>query len=176
MKIIAIGGMPCTGKSYLVKSLREKLAEMPESHNWKTCHAELYRKYHLTILGKYSKNDVRAGTDQLNTSVQPDAVDFLKKVKKFETEGFRQQTIIFEGDRLFNLKFLDQCQELAELKIIILEASQADIQARYIARGGLSDLWLQGRAIKIQNIKEKYSGNITFSHSGNTQLLLDYSS
>ena len=70
------------------------------------------------IVGKYVVGDVFSGTDKLSMAVQLDFEDFLEKYNK--------HNILFEGDRLFNIKTLKKAKELINTKVYIIESKHTD--------------------------------------------------
>lgn len=145
-RIVAIGGVPGTGKTTLVR-------EYMKGKDWVSVEPEktlsgLYNKETDTyVLGKYEDGEVFAGTDRLSMAVQPAAQKFIKETKS---------NVLFEGDRLFNQSFLEFCYDLpnVDLTILLLEAPETLLKQRYQDRGSnQSDKFLQGRATKYNNIK-----------------------
>jgi len=147
VKIMAIGGEPATGKTTLMFEI------IKAADDWQLLKPEklldiMYSKtLNLTILGKYeTNNNPFQGTDRLSMAVQPDAVKFLQK-------NFNSP-ILFEGDRLFNSKFIDEILKVSEdFKILILKAPQNVIDQRHVDRNDdQSDQFKNGRKTKIANI------------------------
>jgi len=147
LKVIAVGGEPCSGKTTLMFELI-KLAD-----DWKIVKPEklldaMYsEKLKTYILGKYENDDnVFQGTDRLSMAVQPDAVKFLKSAKDVN--------VIFEGDRLFNAKFIDEIGNVTEdYKVLILKASNKILDQRHVDRkDDQDDKFKNSRKTKISNI------------------------
>jgi len=145
-KIIAIGGVPGTGKTQLIKEF------MSQEKGWETCcpaallTAEYNKNLDLYVLGKYEEGETFAGTDKLSMAVQPKVQEWIK---------FCQSNIVFEGDRLFNKSFLEFVFALPsiELFIIYLKTSPSVLSQRYQARGSnQSETFLKGRETKYNNI------------------------
>lgn len=150
IRIIAIGGEPCCGKT----TLMFKLISMAD--DWKIVKPEKLldalwsEKLNTYILGKYENDDnVFQGTDRLSMAVQPDAVKFINKLKSENTN------VIFEGDRLFNQKFIDEIAAVTEnFKILILEASHDVKEKRHVDReDDQSDQFKTSKETKIANIR-----------------------
>jgi broad-specificity NMP kinase len=148
-KIIAVGGVPGTGKT----SLFRKFLEL---HTWekvepiKLLSALYCKELNLYVFGKYEEGEVFAGTDKLSMACQTNVTEFVKS---------STSNIIFEGDRLTNTKFYTMLMELpeTELKVIILEANQTTLNQRYKDRGSeQSETFLRGRETKIENILRNF--------------------
>lgn len=143
-KIIAVGGVPGTGKTSLFREFISK-------HTWELVEPvkllpSMYNKeLDLYILGKYEEGEVFAGTDRLSMAVQPNAQEFIKTTTS---------NVLFEGDRIFNQSFLEFASSLpVELKILYLKVPQVMLEQRYIDRGSeQSEKFLKGRVTKYNNI------------------------
>lgn len=145
-KILAIGGMPGTGKTTLMRRFMEE-SSWERVKPVKLVDCEYSKEKDLYIIGKYDEGEVFAGTDRLSMAVQPNAVEFVK-----ENADVR---IIFEGDRLFNGSFLRELMALpdTEVKIILLTAPSNVLKLRYEDRGSnQSAEFLQGRQSKYDNL------------------------
>lgn len=144
-KIIAIGGVPGTGKTMLMRKFME--------HNaWEKCSptellaAEYNQKLNLYVLGKYEEGDIFAGTDKLSMSVQPKIQKWIQSCNS---------NIIFEGDRIFNKSFFDFLLKEPEIQLLLifLKSSQETLIKRYKQRGSnQSETFLKGRETKYRNI------------------------
>lgn len=142
-RCIAIGGMPGTGKTTL---MRKFLGELPEVKEFRKL-VNGHEFDDLIILGDYSKVDeVFAGTDRFSMAVQPEAEKFFLENEK---------NVVFEGDRIFNSKMLNFIQNNGyELLVLILEASDETLKERYKKRGSdQSEKFISGRRTKCENIK-----------------------
>jgi hypothetical protein len=165
MKIMAIGGEPATGKTTLIFEL------IKSTDDWQVLKPEklldiMYSKnLNLVILGKYENDgNIFQGTDRLSMAVQPDAVKFLQS---------SNSPILFEGDRLFNSKFIAEILKVTEdFKILILEAPQSVIDKRHVDRNdNQSDQFKNGRKTKIANITSSLEllDYIEFMNNSNKQ-------
>jgi hypothetical protein len=145
MKCVAIGGVPASGKTTLMRNYLYLLKPN------KKFQKGLLRGYHDTksdtsVLGIYDLGEVFAGTDKLSMAVQKDFESYV---------AMHDKNIVFEGDRLFtanNLKLLNQDYDI---RIIILEGDSATLEKRHEQRGDKqTEKFKKGRLTKIQNIKE----------------------
>lgn len=155
MKIIAIGGEPAVGKSTLVTTLMGQLAKnefmlKPSQFKMGLVRGHTFSKSRLYVLGIYEGGKFD-GTDRLSMSVQRDAEAFIEHV----ADKYPDWTVLFEGDRLFNRKFLDFCHKRigSGLSVMVLHASQNTKRSRHEGRGDTqTEVFLRGRATKIRNI------------------------
>lgn len=142
MKCVAIGGVPATGKTTLMKNI---INILQPKKKFKFGLLRGYMQENISILGVYEPNDIFAGTDKLSMAVQKDYQKYIDKI---------MINTIFEGDRLFTKNnLIDVCKKY-ETKIIILENDKQTLQKRHIERGdNQSEKFKKGRATKINNIE-----------------------
>jgi broad-specificity NMP kinase len=162
-KIIAVGGVPGTGKTTLFR-------EFMKDYEWQDVNpADLvYASYNqendLYLLGKYQEGEVFAGTDRLSMAVQPKLQEWIQH---------HNCNIIFEGDRVFNQSFLEFCMNLpdTELVVIYLKTPQDILEQRYKDRGSdQSEKFLRGRETKYSNILSNFELMSYISEFNNTNL------
>lgn len=149
-KIIVIGGEPCTGKTTLMKNFIKESGLEFKKNRYEGLLDCLYNEENsIYILGKYDEtDDVFQGTDKLSMAVQPSAVKFFDNLTA-------DSTVLFEGDRLFNNKFLNYLQEKYQdnLKIIVLKVSDNSLDNRHSSRGdNQTDKFKTSRKTKVNNI------------------------
>lgn len=143
-RIIAIGGVPATGKTTLMRKVIKTLLPL------KTFKYGLLRGLYnidkkVYIMGIYDKS-LFSGTDKLSMAVQPDFVKFAKK--------FSQYSIIFEGDRLFNQSLFDKLN----CEIIVIKAKPETIEHRHKLRNDTqTEKFKKAKQTKINNIIENNS-------------------
>ncbi len=148
-KVIAIGGEPATGKTTLVRKFLGSLTE-----DFSKVEKFGVLRYHqvgkIVVLGDYSGDGLFSGTDRLSMSVQPDASKFVMEAKDL--------VIVFEGDRLFNSKFLELCQDVSNLSVMILRAPAATINFRHHDRKDTqNEQFIRSRQTKVDNICTNFS-------------------
>lgn len=141
MKCVAIGGVPASGKTTLMRCI---LSELQPKSKFKYGLLRGYMKKDISILGIYHKNEVFAGTDKLSMAVQKD----FDKYKAMENKH-----LLFEGDRLFTANNLMNLIQTHETRIVILHNDEKEIQARHEKRGdNQSEQFKKSRETKIKNI------------------------
>jgi hypothetical protein len=147
LKIIAMGGEPATGKTTLMFELIKLTNDWKIVKPEKLLDAMYSEKLNTYILGKYENDgNIFQGTDRLSMAVQPDANKFIS--------GLTDANVIFEGDRLFNQKFIDHFSGVTEdFKILILKTSESELNKRHVDREDTQDdKFKNGRKTKISNI------------------------
>ena len=146
-KILAIGGRPGTGKSTLMKEFMTQYTDWVRMKPFPLVDVEYSEQGNISIIGKYDEGETFSGTDRLSMAVQPNALEFVRLSTN--------TNIIFEGDRLFNGSFIRDLMDLedAELDVILLNAPEDVLKARYIERGtDQTEKFLQSRATKYSNL------------------------
>ena len=148
-QIIAIAGVPGTGKTTLMRHFMEYY-EWERQSPAKLVETMYCKELDLHILGKYEDGEVFAGTDKLSMACQPEVTKWLQSTKS---------NVVYEGDRLTGQKFYDALLALPETEVtfIILKAPPELLKARYAERGSeQNETFLAGRASKIDNILSNF--------------------
>ena len=149
-KLIAIGGLPASGKTTIMKEFMK--GKELERKTPKDLVVTMYdKKYDLHIVGDYSDPDEPfPGLDRLSMAVQPKAIEFLNETNS---------NILFEGDRLFTASFLEAASELVDknmldLRIVMINADPLIVEQRHKDRkDSQSEQFIKGRATKYENIR-----------------------
>jgi len=151
VKVIAMGGEPCCGKTTLMFRLISMADDWETVKPQKLLDTMYSKKLNLYILGKYANDgNVFQGTDRLSMAVQPDAEKFFSDL--WENGNVN---VIFEGDRLFNAKLLDKLAHTfpTTFKILILRVKDSTLDQRHIDRkDDQDDKFKNSRKTKISNI------------------------
>jgi hypothetical protein len=149
MKVVALIGEPCSGKSTLTRRLISKISK-GDPFKVGLIFGTLHFKEKIVVLGSYPEGQRFPGTDQFSMAVQPKAQDLII------SWGFQRPdwALFFEGDRLGNRKFLEFCINATETEIFLLEASEAVKTRRHAYRkDSQSEKFLKSRSTKINNIR-----------------------
>jgi hypothetical protein len=102
------------------------------------------------LLGEYPEGETFGGTDRLGMTVITDAVPFLRSLPP-------QDTLLLEGDRLFNNTFLRVATRDFDARLFLLTAPEEELAGRHVARGDTqSESWLKGRRTKVENLRKAY--------------------
>lgn len=115
-KVTMIVGVPCVGKSLLTKQLMT-LGAPWEFANPKYIPYHHSRKLGLTLIGNYTDPSHKyPGTDRMSMAAQPHVVDWIDRAILHNLGS-----ILFEGDRLGNIKMLESLRKLGvDLEVIQL--------------------------------------------------------
>lgn len=152
--ILGVGGEPATGKTTLFRRVRSELPGSPVIFKHKSLQGERWDEARVLFLGFYEEGDRYGGTDRLGMSVQPDAADFLRTGLASLPGPLSSWTVLFEGDRLFNDRFLTgPCAEVGDLRAWILTVEPDAKERRRRARGDAhTETFLKGRSTKYSNL------------------------
>lgn len=152
-RIIAIGGVPATGKTTLMRKIIKYYMPL-KTFKYKLVRGLYNKNKNIYIIGIYN-DELFSGTDKLSMAVQPNFIEFLSKIKNSK--------VIFEGDRLFNQSLFDEI----ECKKIILQAEKNIINQRHIKRNdSQTEKFLKAKKTKIKNILEN---NDVLLYNNNTE-------
>jgi hypothetical protein len=154
MRVTAIGGAPCAGKTTFMKAL---IRSLPLSvlrkigtvvfHEW--------LDERIIVLGDYTKAGKFKGTDRLSMSVQPQVLGFLKQLASQETERkpIKEWRVLFEGARLFNASFLTECEKFAEVDVLVLNTLRELLENRHIERWDKqTEKWLNAMESQVDSV------------------------
>lgn len=155
LKIIGIGGEPATGKTTLMRELIRRICKGRKQlkKKLKTCKFTVYPESQVIVLGVYD-NKPFGGTDRLSMAVQPDAKNLILNL--IDNPEYDNYTILFEGDRLFNLSFINWLKSQNILTFLyILKVGDSILNNRHLERKDKqSSSWLIGRKTKVNKITQ----------------------
>lgn len=141
MKCIAIGGVPASGKSTLMREIIN-LCGLKKHWKYKLLNGSMFKN--TCIIGHYNDDEQFGGTDRLSMASPVDMIKFL---------DIAQTNILFEGDRLFTKDILHKCIKNYDTRIIILRNTDDVLKQRHIDRNdNQKESFLKGRKTKINNI------------------------
>ena len=151
-KVIAIGGVPASGKTTLMRKIIKKYNPFV-GFKFGLVRGLYSDKYKLYVIGIYNKS-LFSGTDKLSMAVQPDFIKMIKKIKK--------GIIVFEGDRLFNQSLFDKIK----CDINVLKVSDEVCELRHKQRNdNQTNKFKKAKQTKIQNILENNKCNVFFNNT-----------
>lgn len=141
-EIIAIGGVPASGKSTLMKKVIKEYKPL-KTFKYGLIRGLYDKEQNLYFIGIYD-DSVFCGTDKLSMAVQP---HFFKLIDKLPQARF-----VFEGDRLFNQSLFDKY----DCEIVVLNANEKTIDQRHKQRSdNQTDRFKKAKQTKINNILNK---------------------
>jgi uridine kinase len=148
MKIFALGGVPCSGKTTLAKQFIKRNLPQPITFKFKKLYG--FSSGDLIVLGLYDDERLFSGTDRLSMAVQPDFLFWIKQMKKLRPNS----RIFFEGDRLFTANILQfLLSEKIDLKAVILDITEKERLFRKSKRqDNQSESFISSRRTKYENI------------------------
>lgn len=155
IRIVAIGGVPATGKSTLMLAIIKRFSEEPKQLHWgKLVRGLIFQNNKAIVLGFYDKGESFGGTDRLSLAVQPEVFKFLEGCNV--GNSMNGYTIYFEGDRLFNLSFLEQIGKMnIQSLLIMLHTEKSVLRARHLKRkDNQNETWLKGRETKYARMEK----------------------
>lgn len=151
-RIIAIGGVPASGKTTLLRKIIKHTAPFT-SFKFGLVRGMYSKEHNLYIIGIYN-NSLFSGTDKLSMAVQPHFFKFIDKIK----DG----TILFEGDRLFNQSLFDNYK----CDINVIKVSDEVCYSRHKQRNdNQSEKFKKAKQTKIDNILKNNNCNIYFNNT-----------
>lgn len=161
LNIMAIGGVPASGKTTLMFKLIESADDWNAIEPEKLVNCMYSEKLRLYIIGKYEQDGNQfQGTDRLSMAVHPKAEKFISELAYDYAGKDKHINVLFEGDRLFSSKFIEYCERCADkLSILILNVDSDIVEQRHIDRkDNQSEKFKQAKDTKISNI----SGSLFF--------------
>jgi hypothetical protein len=147
--VIGIGGEPATGKSALMTGILSALGPGSEVRSG-VIRGTAHLGSSVVVLGLYGEDaGPYPGTDRLSMAVQPRTLEYLR-----DRAAAGVTAALFEGDRLFNAKFLRAClEDFPGSKFLLLTASEPVKAARRVGRSDTKpSAFLEGRATKYANV------------------------
>lgn len=148
VKVIYIAGVPASGKSSLMKLVRDNLLADSKEFKHGLCRGIESRDGKYKMLGVFD-GSLFEGTDKLGMTVINDALQYIGVL-----QAAGSKTVVFvEGDRLFNIRFLSKTHAL----LLVIDANEAVLKWRHIERGDTqTETFLKSRRSKVENFIARY--------------------
>lgn len=154
MKIIGIGGLPASGKSYTVQALMANLAKM-HGHQWqpKTYGMAMYEQLAaIYVMGRYTGVSEFAGTDRMSMNCYRSVKMFWKTLAKNVPEA----VVVFEGNRLFKDDLMSFAGGIADTMWMVLDAGEdVTAQRHHERKDNQTERSLQARKTELHNLLAK---------------------
>lgn len=161
MRVIAIGGMPASGKTTLMRALMKRIGV-----DTGTTYTVPLLKWHETlagdvkVMGDYTaKAGTFGGTDRLSMACQ----EYARRQMEGWQASRETRAVLFEGDRLVAPGFLEALKGSGrfEMSLWVLETSHETRAQRSQQRGDTqSETWKKGRKTKLENLKKRFDHQI----------------
>ncbi len=167
IKVLGLGGEPASGKTSLFKMLLNCLGRN-EDFKFGLVRGYTFKSTKVIVLGIYNAT-LFSGTDRLSMAVQTDAMKFITYAAG--DPGFEGYSLLFEGDRLFNEKFIRHClSSCPGSRFMVVKSSAEEKERRHRARGdNQTERWLKSRQTKIANIVDKMTQEIELYNNENSE-------
>ena len=162
--IILIGGIPCSGKTELMKRLIHRLETPVEYEPIKLFRCQKHGD--VLVLGQYATEEIFGGTDRLSYGTINKFRDFI------EQEYPKHRHIIVEGDRFFRAKDIEWVVENYVARVFILTVNPEEEKRRHLERQDTqTEKWLQGRRTQIKNLLTNFQlmGNIDIRENNTSE-------
>jgi dephospho-CoA kinase len=138
IKSVAIGGMPATGKTSLMKEVRKQFEPFEEFSSGLV--KGIVNKNNVYFIGVFDDSTFE-GADRLSMAVQPEFIKWLSTIEN--------ATIVFEGDRLFSSSVIKK----SNAQVIVIECNRETMGVRHKSRNDTQDSkWVHSRRSKIRNV------------------------
>lgn len=145
--IIMVGGIPCSGKTTLVRNILNELGPSENIEPMKLFSCQAHGD--ILVVGRYAEGEQFGGTDRLSYGTISKFRDFIiQEVPKWKH-------IIIEGDRFFRSKDVEWLLNAysSYAKIYVLMVNRAEEIKRHILRKDTqTEKWLSGRRTQISNL------------------------
>lgn len=147
--IIMIGGIPCSGKSTLMRSLIQEMGSHEDVEPMKLFPCQKHND--VLVVGRYPIGETFGGTDRISYGAISKFRDFITQ------EAPKHKHIILEGDRFCRAKDIEWLLSEHDAKVYILKVSPEVEKERHIGRGDeQSEKWLQTRRTLISNLQTNF--------------------
>jgi hypothetical protein len=163
MKIVALYGIPASGKSTIMKKVLERRfsSSLGEKFKWNLVQGVCYEEEKVILLGVYENDHPFGGTDRLSMIAQRDVVRWFKEVA---IEKFAGYTVLYEGDRLATPSFLNFLinEVPGEKSFFMVEALPEIVDERHKLRGDKqNEVWIKGRKTKCDRLLSEFFSYFT---------------
>lgn len=147
--IIMIGGIPCSGKSTLMRSIIQEMGSHEDVEPMKLFPCQKHGD--VLVVGRYPTGETFGGTDKISYGAISKFRDFIEQEKP------KHKHIILEGDRFCRAKDIEWLLSEHDAKVYILKVSPEVESERHTIRGDeQSEKWLQTRRTLISNLQTNF--------------------
>lgn len=143
--ITLIGGIPCSGKSTLMRGLLSRLSKPKLIEPMPLFKCQEHDD--ILVLGQYPEGETFGGTDKLSHGSIPKFREFITMVQP------KYKHILIEGDRYFRGQDIEWLVDNYDANVYVLTCDFEIEEQRHKDRGDTqSEVWLKGRRSQINNI------------------------
>ena len=148
--IFLIGGVPCSGKSTMMRGLISRLGSYKLIEPMPLFKCQEHDD--ILVCGQYPEGETFGGTDKLSYGAIPKFREFID----FANQKYKHT--IIEGDRFFRAEDIEWVVDNHEAVVYILTVDLQEERRRHIERNdSQNDSWLQGRRSQIDNIQKNFN-------------------
>ena len=143
--IIIIGGVPCSGKTTLMKTIISDLGLYELYEPTLLFKSQKYKD--ILVVGQYPENETFGGTDRLSYSTINKFQEFINQEVK------KHKHILIEGDRFCQAKNLEFLLDEHDAMVYTLKIQPEEEKRRHVKRNDTqSEKWLKGRHSQISHL------------------------
>jgi len=148
--IYLIGGVPCSGKSTLMRNLISRLEEPKDVEPMPLFKCQQHGD--ILVCGRYPEGETFGGTDRLSYGAIPHFREFVDGANV----GWKHT--IIEGDRFFRAEDIEWVLDTHESEVYILTVNSDEEKRRHEERQDTqTEKWLEGRRSQINNIQKNFN-------------------
>ena len=148
--IAIVGGVPCAGKSTLIREIIKELGSAEDVEPFPLFKSQKHGD--ILVVGRYPVGEKFGGCDRLSYSTINKFRDFINQ------EQPKYKHIIVEGDRFFRSVDLEWIVENYDTKVFVLTVDPDEEKRRHVERNDTqSEVWLSGRRSQISNILTNFN-------------------
>ena len=148
--IFLIGGVPCSGKSTLMRGLISRLGSYKLIEPMPLFKCQEHDN--ILVCGQYPEGETFGGTDKLSYGAIPKFREFVD----FANQKYRHT--IIEGDRFFRAEDIEWVLDTHESEVYILTVNSDEEKRRHEERQDTqTEKWLEGRRSQINNIQKNFN-------------------
>tara|TARA_B100000927_G_scaffold267296_1_gene241318 strand:+ start:291 stop:824 length:534 start_codon:yes stop_codon:yes gene_type:complete len=148
--VIFIGGIPCSGKSTLMRELISRFGSSKLIEPMPLFKCQEYDN--ILVCGQYPEGETFGGTDKLSYGAIPKFREFVD----YATSNYKHT--IIEGDRFFRAEDIEWVLDNHEAEVYILTVPLEEEKRRHLEREDTqTEKWLEGRRSQINNIQKNFN-------------------
>ena len=150
MTVLMFGGIPCSGKSTLMREIISELGSVENVEPMKLFPCQKYND--ILVIGRYPEGETFGGSDKISYGAISKFRDFINQ------EQPKYKHIIVEGDRFFRSIDIEWLVGTHSSEVFVLTVDSQEEKRRHIERqDSQTEKWLSGRRSQISNILTNFN-------------------